>query len=344
MTILTPNSIRVGAGSTKQTAVSTWQNQLKSAIRSLDELCDLLDLPTEFRARIEALKQFPVFVPRPYLARIRLGDPQDPLLLQVLPVPDEDLGPAGFRVDPLAESNVNPQPGLLQKYAGRALLITTGCCAIHCRYCFRRHFPYDDSPSSIDQWQPALGQIAAEQSIAEVLLSGGDPLTLVDETLHRLIGELDSIGHLTRLRIHTRLPVVIPARITDALVSLLTSARLQTVVVIHINHAQEIDSPVKAALARLTDAGIMVFNQSVLLRNVNDNSQALIELSNALIDCQVVPYYLHQLDRVIGAAHFEVSIERGKQLIAEMRAALPGYAVPRYVQEIPGRPHKIVLA
>ncbi len=182
------------------------------------------------------------------------------------------------------------------------------------------------------------------QTITEVLLSGGDPLTLVDENLQRLIGELESIGHLKRLRIHTSLPVVIPARVTDDFVDMLTATRLQTIVVVHINHAQEIDAAVKSALARLTEAGIMILNQSVLLRNVNDRSQTLIDLSNALIECNVVPYYLHQLDRVAGAAHFEVSIERGRQLIAEMRVALPGYAVPRYVQEIPGQPHKTVLA
>jgi EF-P beta-lysylation protein EpmB len=344
MTILTRNSIPVGAGSTKQTPVLTWQSEFKMAVRNLGELCDLLELPAEFRAQIGAVKQFPVFVPPPYLARIRPGDPHDPLLLQVLPVVDEDQSPPNFRRDPLAESTVLLQPGLLHKYAGRALLVVTGRCAIHCRYCFRRHFPYANSPHSIDQWKPAFAQIAADPSINEVLLSGGDPLTLVDENLQRIISELESIEHVNRIRIHTRLPVVIPSRVTDACVNMLTSTRLQSVVVIHVNHAREIDSSVQAALARFAKSGIMVFNQSVLLRNVNDNLQALVDLSNRLIECNIVPCYLHQLDQVVGAAHFEVSIERGKQLIAEMRAALPGYAVPRYVQEVPGQPHKIVLA
>ncbi len=342
MAILTTNGVPVGAGS--ELIESSWQQQIKAAIRDLDQLCIELKLPQKFRAKIKAVNQFPVFVPPAYLSRIRPADPRDPLLLQVLPVIDEDTSPADFVLDPLAESASNTQPGILHKYAGRVLLVTTGVCAIHCRYCFRRHFPYEQSPNSTDTWRPAIDQISADGSIEEVLLSGGDPLTLVDANLRRLIQNLDSIPHLQRLRIHTRLPIVVPQRVTDELLDTLTSTRLQLIVVVHINHVQEIDQHVESSLARLAKSGILLFNQSVLLRGVNDNAEALIQLSKRLIECQVVPYYLHQLDKVFGAAHFEVSIERGKQLIAELRAALPGYAVPRYVREFPGQASKTVLA
>jgi EF-P beta-lysylation protein EpmB len=236
-----------------------------------------------------------------------------------------------------------PAPGLLQKYAGRVLLVTTGACAVHCRYCFRRHFPYQNSPHSLDGWDRAIDQIAADSSIQEVLLSGGDPLTLVDDTLARLAERLAAISHVRRLRVHTRLPIVIPERICDEMLAWLCGTRLRPILVVHANHPAEIDDAVAAALARLLHAGVMLLNQTVLLRGVNDDAQTLCQLSERLIEVGVMPYYLHQLDRVAGAAHFEVPEQTGRAIIRQMRARLPGYAVPRYVREVPGSPNKVVL-
>jgi L-lysine 2,3-aminomutase len=223
------------------------------------------------------------------------------------------------------------------------LMVTTGACAVHCRYCFRRHYPYEASPHAWDDWQPAIEQIEANANIREVILSGGDPLTLVDPLLARLARRLSTIDHLRRLRIHSRLPIMIPARVNEELLGWLIGTRLTPIVVIHANHSAEIDESVEAALARLVEAGLPLLNQSVLLRGVNDDADALVELSERLVNLRVMPYYLHQLDRVSGAAHFEVPIERGLQIMAELRKRLPGYAVPRYVREIAGEGHKIEL-
>ncbi len=318
---------------------------MRRAIRDPDELCRRLELPASIGNRAaEAARKFPVFVPLEFLARMRAGDPHDPLLRQVLPLDAELAAAPGFGRDPVGDANATLTPGLLQKYQSRALLITTGACAVHCRYCFRRHFPYDSAPNSPESWQPAVDRIAADRSIDEVILSGGDPLTLVDARLADLVERLAAIGHVRRLRVHTRLPVMIPSRVTDAMLDWLLGSRLTPIVVIHANHARELDATVAAAVARLVDAGIVVLNQSVLLRGVNDTADALVELSHRLLDLRVVPYYLHQLDRVAGAAHFEVSIEKGVALIGDIRARLPGYAVPRYVQEVPGDLSKRVLA
>jgi len=275
---------------------------------------------------------------------MRQGDPSDPLLRQVLPLAEELDSPPGFTSDAVGDSAAMLSPGLLQKYHSRALLITTGACAVHCRYCFRREYPYSDSPKSPDDWQPALDRIAADPSIDEVILSGGDPLTLTDHQLADLARRIAQVPHVQRLRIHTRLPIVIPSRVTDDLIDWLRGNRLTPIVVVHANHANELDDATSAGLAKLIDAGIPLLNQTVLLRGVNDSAEALISLSRSLVNLRVIPYYLHQLDRVHGAAHFEVPVARGLELIAVMRKALPGYAVPRYVQEITGRPHKELLA
>lgn len=318
---------------------------MKSAIRDARTLCDELRLPTRVAESAgRAAADFPVFVPRPYLARIRIGDPHDPLLRQVLPLDDELRPVAGFTVNPVGDCEATRGPGLLGKYAGRVLLITTGACAIHCRYCFRRHFPYEEAPKSLAAWHDALEAIAADRSIHEVLLSGGDPLTLVDETLEGLVERLAAIPHLRRLRVHSRLPVVIPQRIDDRMLAWFTRTRLTPVMVIHANHPHELDAEVAGSIARLVAAGVPVLNQAVLLRGVNDRVETLTELSERLLDIRVTPYYLHQLDRVAGAAHFEVPIAEGKRLIEELRSRLPGYAVPRYVHEIAGDSHKRVLA
>jgi EF-P beta-lysylation protein EpmB len=272
------------------------------------------------------------------------GDPNDPLLLQVLPLSKElDFVP-GFVTDPVGDAEATRQPGLLHKYEGRVLLVTTGVCAIHCRYCFRRHFPYDETPPSERVWDAAVEAIRNDATISEIILSGGDPLTVTDPRLARLAEQFTAIPHLRRLRIHTRLPVMIPSRVNDELLSWLTGTRLTPVMVIHANHAQELDNEVGAALRRLKEAGVLLLNQAVLLRGVNDTVDAQAALNLRLIDLGVTPYYLHQLDRVRGAAHFEVSIERGREIIAELRRRLPGYAVPQYVQEQPGAAHKVVLA
>src|SRR4051812_14449172 len=254
---------------------ASWQEAMKVAVRDPDELCRLLDLPPEFAAAAkEASRQFRLFAPRGFVARMRPGDPADPLLRQVLPLADEMTEVPGFTIDPVRDDLAERQPGLLHKYQGRVLLITTGTCAIHCRYCFRRHFPYDETPHSIADWQPALDEIAADESLHEVILSGGDPLTIVDGTLSELVDSLARIPRLRRLRIHTRLPIVIPERVTDQLIDLLRGCRLTPIVVLHANHANELDAHVASAIGRFSDAGIMLLNQSVLLAGVNDSVDA----------------------------------------------------------------------
>jgi L-lysine 2,3-aminomutase len=323
---------------------ASWQEAMKDAVRDSDELCRLLELPAEFAvAARDAVRQFPLFAPRGFLARIRPGDPDDPLLRQVLPIASEFEDAPGFVTDPVNDTAAVRLPGLLQKYQGRALLVTTGACAVHCRYCFRRHFPYAEAPRSIDAWRPVFEEIADDNSIHEVILSGGDPLTIVDSVLEQLVDELSAISHVRRLRVHTRLPIMIPQRVTLKLISLLANTRLTSVVVIHTNHANELDSSVAEALERLSAAAIPLLNQAVLLRCVNDTVDAQAALCERLIDLRVMPYYLHQFDRVAGAAHFEVTTNLGRQIIKQLRARLPGYAVPRYVQEVPGALSKSII-
>ncbi len=326
-------------------APHSWHSDLKHALRDPAQLLAALELPANLLQPAQAAaQQFPLFAPWPYIARMTKGDPTDPLLRQVLPLADELTHQPGFASDAVGDSAALLSPGLLQKYHGRALLITTGACAIHCRYCFRREYPYSESPKSPADWQPALDLLAADPTIDEVILSGGDPLTLTDGHLADLVSRISDISHVHRLRIHTRLPIVIPSRVTTELIDWLRGTRLTPIVVIHANHANELDDTTAAALARLTDSGIPLLNQSVLLRGINDSAPALINLSRRLVNLRVTPYYLHQLDRVRGTSHFEVPVCHGISLIEEMRRELPGYAVPRYVQEVAGEEHKIVLA
>ena len=322
----------------------SWQAEIRAAVRSAAELCERLELPAGLAEQAEfGAGDFPVFVPPSYLARIRAGDPHDPLLRQVLPLGTEADSAPGFTRDPVGDLPATLRAGVLQKYTGRALLVTTGACAVHCRYCFRRHFPYEEVPHSDAAWDAALATIGADPSITEVILSGGDPLMLVDSRLATLTNKIAAIPHVSRLRIHTRLPVVVPTRVTQDLLALLRSSRLATVMVVHANHARELSLEVMAAFEKLRHAGIMLLNQAVLLRGVNDSVTAQRELVQRLIEVGVLPYYLHQLDRVSGAAHFEVPIEVGRRIIAALRASLPGYMVPRYVQEIAGEPNKTIL-
>lgn len=322
-----------------RTPLVPWQRELAAAVRELDELCRLLALePAELPAAAAA---FPLLVPRGFVARMRRGDPRDPLLLQVLPVPAEDRAVAGFTADPLHEREALAAPGLVHKYAGRALLLAAPGCAVNCRYCFRREFPYAESGATRAGVDAALEAIAADDTLREVILSGGDPLLLDDGRLADLIDRLGAIGHVRRLRIHTRLPIVLPERVTEALADTLCGSRLACVVVVHANHPAELDDAVAAAIARLATAGAILLNQSVLLAGVNDSAAVLATLSERLVDLGVVPYYLHLLDRVRGTAHFEVEEATARRLLDELRCRLPGYAVPRLAREVPGEPAKL---
>jgi len=274
-----------------------------------------------------------------YISRIKKGDPDDPLLRQILPRIEELVDRPGFSTDPLNESGSNPAAGIIHKYKRRALLIVTQACAIHCRYCFRRHFPYQENIGT-QQWQQALDYLRKDSSLNEVILSGGDPLSANDLQLARLSTELAAIGHIERLRIHTRMPVVLPARIDSKLLAWLERWPGQKVVVIHSNHPNELNEEVAEAIHKLQTAGATVLNQSVLLRGVNDHAPTLARLSEKLFDIGVLPYYLHQLDPVSGAAHFEVDDDRARKIIAEVSAHLSGYLVPRLVREKPGAPAK----
>ncbi len=319
-----------------------WKNALATAVRDPAELIALLDLPRDLLTPARrAATQFPLRVPRGYLARMRRGDPDDPLLRQVLPLDAEGRPAPGFLPDPVGDADAAVQPGVLQKYAGRVLLVATGACAVHCRYCFRRHFPYDESEPARGRWDEALEGVAGDPTIHEVILSGGDPLALDDGRLGRLVAAVECIPHVERLRIHSRLPVVLPERVDDGLLEWLGSGRLRKVMVIHANHPRELDATVADAAGRLARAGVVLLNQTVLLRGVNDDPEALCELSERLFAIGVLPYYLHLLDRVAGAAHFEVTADRTAMLLEAMRCNLPGYLVPRVVRERAGAGYKL---
>jgi EF-P beta-lysylation protein EpmB len=322
--------------------VPVWQSALARAISDPAELLAAVGLGREWLPAAQAAARlFPLRVPRGYVTRMRPQDPHDPLLRQVLPLAEECLAVEGFVDDPVGDRAAMVAPGVLHKYEGRVLLTLTGACAVHCRYCFRRHFPYAEANPGVDQWRGALNHIAADTSIKEVILSGGDPLTLSDRRLAGLARDLAAIPSLRRLRLHTRLPIVLPERVNDELLGWLGASKLGTVMVVHANHANEIDAPVRAALARLKTAGVELLNQSVLLRGVNDSADTLATLSEVMIEAGVLPYYLHMLDRVQGAAHFEVEDAVARDLMAELSKRLPGYLVPRLVREIPGAPGKV---
>ena len=291
----------------------------------------------------QRLRDFPLRVPKAFVSRIQKGDPQDPLFLQIWPASVEATDTPGFSSDAVGDLAKLKSGGLIHKYHGRALVIATGACAVNCRYCFRRHFPYGDSVASRGNWRETLAQIAADPSIEEVILSGGDPLSLTDDKLSAFVTELERIPHVRRLRLHTRTAVVLPERVDEALLGWLSRTRLQKVVVLHVNHANEIDAAVEASINRLRGAGATLLNQSVLLRNVNDSSAALTALSERLFACGVLPYYLHLLDRVQGAGHFEVNEKKAIKLMGELAATLPGYLVPRLAREQPGAPAKTLL-
>lgn len=323
---------------------TNWQAKLRGA--KIDPLTLLEETGLAGNAPAlanEAAISFPLRVTEGFKNRIINGDLSDPLLRQILPLADEDVDHPGFSFDPLVEHEKQPVPGLLHKYHGRALLVVTGACAIHCRYCFRRHFPYSNSNPASQHWQTALDYLARDHSVTEIILSGGDPLTVSDERLASLVKSLADIPHIKRLRIHTRIPIVLPERIVDPLLDWLTGTRLKPVMVVHVNHANELDQSVKSALDKLRCAQIQLLNQSVLLKGVNDSVSALATLSEKLFEYGVLPYYLHMLDPVKGAAHFEVDESRARLLMQGLREILPGYLVPKLVREDAGSPGKTLL-
>ena len=322
-----------------------WQQQLRNVITSRDELLRVLGLNLdEVGLANGAGEDFALKVPRSFVQRMRYGDARDPLLLQVLSSGREMIDTPGYGRDPVGESGATiPHRGIIHKYHGRVLLIVSGGCAVNCRYCFRRHFPYSENQNSRQQWREALQLISADDSIEEVILSGGDPLVATDEQLQELVAQIAAIAHVRRLRIHSRLPVVIPARVTDSLLDAITHPDLQTIMVIHCNHANEIDEAVASALAAIRRRDITLLNQSVLLADINDSLEAQLALCQRLFATGTLPYYLHLLDKVQGAAHFDVSEREARGLLAGMTANLPGYMVPKLVREIAGVGSKVGL-
>jgi len=318
----------------------SWQKDLRQVITDPKALLALLNInPKDYLQHFKARQLFPVRVPLPFINRIKEGDINDPLLKQVMPLSAEFVITEGFSTDPLVEHDTVAE-GLLHKYKNRVLMIVKAGCAINCRYCFRRHFPYQDNSPNKQRWQQALRYISEHNEISEVIFSGGDPLMASDEHLAWLIHQVEKIDHVKRLRIHTRLPVVIPRRITATLVELLKETRLKAAIVLHINHANEIDENVIRALEPLRAARIPLFNQSVLLKGINDNSEILIKLSEQLFDAGIQPYYLHLFDPVQGAAHFDVTEQDAVTIVQEMLATLPGFLMPKLVREIAGQANK----
>ncbi len=317
-----------------------WRELWRDAVTDAHELLALLGLEHLANQLPAADTGFQLRVPRGFVARMRRADARDPLLLQVLPqLAELDLAP-GFAADPVGDMNSRAAQGVLHKYEGRTLLVASGSCAINCRYCFRRHFPYGEEMAAAGQWRQALEHLRQDRSINELILSGGDPLALSTSKLEELTQGLSRLPHVIRLRIHTRLPVVLPARIDAPLLAWLKALPLQKVLVLHANHVNELDASVAEACARLREAGVTLLNQSVLLRGINDNVEDLQNLSEGLFAAGVLPYYLHQLDRVQGAAHFEVDDVMASELMARLRARLPGYLVPKLVREVAGDPSK----
>ncbi len=321
-----------------------WLLQLADVITSPDELLRLLNVDADenLLAGRDARKLFALRVPRAFAARMEKGNPHDPLLRQVLTSQEEFVAAPGFSTDPLDEQH-SVVPGLLHKYRNRALLLVKGGCAVNCRYCFRRHFPYSDNQGNKRNWQAAIDYISQHPELDEIIFSGGDPLMAKDHEIDWLVTQLESIPHIKRLRIHSRLPVVIPARITEALTARFARSTLQILLVNHINHANEIDEAFRQAMTALRKAGVTLLNQSVLLRGVNDNAHTLADLSNALFDAGVMPYYLHVLDKVQGAAHFMVSDDEAREIVRELLTLVSGYMVPRLAREIGGEPSKTPL-
>ena len=320
---------------------TSWQDSLSDLVTDPNELLQLLQLnEADLPVGRAAAAQFPLKVPRPFVKKMQLGQWDDPLLLQIWPAQAEEQFSAGYVFDPLAEANSNPVPGLLHKYQGRVLLTAAPHCAVHCRYCFRRHFDYEENSPSRALWQRCFDYIRGDSSIDEVILSGGDPLALSDRQLNWLLDQVDAIEHISTVRIHSRVPVVIPNRVTDELVTTLSNRRTKIVLVVHSNHSNELDTDFASGMAKLSTNGVILINQSVLLKGVNDNLEILTELSKKLFAANVLPYYLHLPDEVQGTAHFDISRNDATVLLDQMRQSLPGYLLPKLVKEHAGEASK----
>lgn len=323
----------------------TWSQHLSKALTSLPELIQHLALPTNMvKDGDEAQNTFKLLVPRPYLSRIERGNPLDPLLLQILPSAAEMLLVPGYTTDPLKEADHSPQKAIVHKYKRRLLVITTGTCAVNCRYCFRRHFPYGENQLAQAEWQSVIDYLKAHPEVNEVILSGGDPLMMKDALLADKIHKLEALPQIKRLRIHSRLPVVIPQRVCDEMLAWIKNSRLDIIMVWHINHANEVDADVIHAAQQLKHAGVTLLNQGVLLKGINDSVKAQVDLSEAVFKAGLLPYYMFTLDSVEGAAHFDISVEQAQRLMGKVAAELPGYLVPRLAKEIPGKQAKTVFA
>lgn len=322
---------------------NNWQKEIAMSFSNPVSLLEYLELPLEnFEDDIKARQLFPMRVPRPFAKKMKKGDPHDPLFMQVFTSRSEFQTKQGFSNDPLQEQN-NKQSGILHKYQNRLLLLVKGGCAVNCRYCFRRHFPYSDNHLSKQQWKQALDYIAANPQLDEVIYSGGDPLMAKDDFLAWLTTQIEAIPHIKRLRIHTRLPVVIPSRITPELIAWFSQSRLKPVMVLHVNHANEIDSALASSIQKLKTAGVTLLNQAVLLKGINDTADKQIALNEGLFEIGVMPYYLHVLDKVQGAEHFDLPDKKAKELMRELIKRQPGYLIPKLVREIGGQPGKTPL-
>jgi EF-P beta-lysylation protein EpmB len=322
----------------------SWQKGLSDLITDPKELITLLELdPALLEAANAAVRLFPLKVTRELVARMEKGNPNDPLLQQIFPIASELIEVPGYESDPLKENQANPIPGLLHKYENRVLITLTSACGVNCRFCFRRHFPYEENNPGRRGWEKMIAYIKEHQAINEVILSGGDPLSVSDKLLKQFSDQLTAVSHIKRLRIHTRLPIVLPTRVTDELIAWIQQLKFAVIIVIHMNHPNEMTESVQIALQRLRNAGATLFNQSVLLKGVNADVDTLIALSETLFAAGVLPYYLHVLDKVQGAAHFDLPLKTAKKLHAEISKHLPGYLVPKLVREDAGEFAKTLL-
>ncbi len=321
----------------------SWQQQLSTAFTNINDLCRYLELSSPENLSPAAAINFPLRVPYSFVARMEKGNSDDPLLKQVLPIQDEMRYFPGFSTDPVGDLAAITEVGVIHKYHGRALFIMTGSCAINCRYCFRRNFPYSEFQLSKQKQQQAIAYLNNNPEISEIILSGGDPLLLSDNKLAELFGQLEAIPHLKRIRIHSRLPIVLPARITSEFIDVLKQSSKQVVLVVHCNHANELNAEVKTACDRIRASGIALLNQAVLLKGVNDCAVQLQSLSEKLFSFGVLPYYLHLLDKAQGAGHFEVSETEATALMQQIQATLPGYLVPKLAREEAGAASKTLI-
>ncbi|MXW54507.1 MAG: EF-P beta-lysylation protein EpmB [Gammaproteobacteria bacterium] len=318
-----------------------WRSILHESIRDAKTLRSVLGLKQDETEWLDK-PTFEIFVPRPFLARIEPRNPKDPLLLQVAPSVQEQTEAAGYTADPLKEGDSMIAPGVLRKYQGRVLYIVASACPIHCRYCFRRHFPYREHRTA--SIEPLLKVLNTDSSIFEVILSGGDPLILPNDQLEKIISEIGMVPNVRSVRIHTRFGVVLPQRITPGLLGVLRAERLKIVVVMHVNHPNEIDEKVQSATNALVTSGVTLLNQSVLLKGVNDSARVLEQLSWKLFEIGVLPYYLHLLDKVAGTSHFDLPEQRALSIYRRLQSRVPGYLAPRLVREIPDRGAKTIVA